>query len=295
MPRRHCKTCRSPLHADDTHTECVSCLGKSHADAVLSRADCSLRELQSCFSELNDSFLFKKPRDLWGKNSRAEDLSSRWLASSRRLNARTSRCHRESNRLSSSPNSISVPPRLRATWYRSLGVTMNWTLTAFLWRLQMRKSYRAPWLTPPSCRHLLHAAPDWKRTMSSSALCQRLSTSSGSNGLRLRNHLAAGWTSGFSRGAIRISANARSLSSPKCTTSSQNLGAHPIHLASAPLLQPLSHPLTWLCAPPKPQPKRLDALCQPHCVGAPQICADSADSQTNANHPRAPTSGRAAR
>ncbi len=29
------------------------------------------------------------------------------------------------------------------------------------------------------------------------ALWQRLSTSSGSNGLRLKNHLAAGWTSGF--------------------------------------------------------------------------------------------------
>ncbi len=41
MPRRHCKTCRSPLHADDTHAECVSCLGKSHADAALSGADCS--------------------------------------------------------------------------------------------------------------------------------------------------------------------------------------------------------------------------------------------------------------
>ncbi len=38
---RHCKTCISPLHADDTHAECVSCLGKSHADAMLSGADCS--------------------------------------------------------------------------------------------------------------------------------------------------------------------------------------------------------------------------------------------------------------
>ncbi len=41
MPRRHCKTCRSPLHADDGHAECVSCLGKSHADAAFSGADCS--------------------------------------------------------------------------------------------------------------------------------------------------------------------------------------------------------------------------------------------------------------
>ncbi len=47
MLRRHCKTCRTPLHADDSHAECVSCLGKSHADAVLSGADCSHCE---CFS-----------------------------------------------------------------------------------------------------------------------------------------------------------------------------------------------------------------------------------------------------
>ncbi len=41
MPRRHCKTCRSPLHADDAHAECVSCLGKSRADSALSGTDCS--------------------------------------------------------------------------------------------------------------------------------------------------------------------------------------------------------------------------------------------------------------
>ncbi len=41
MPRRYCGSCRSPLHADDGHSECVSCLGKSHADAVLAGSDCS--------------------------------------------------------------------------------------------------------------------------------------------------------------------------------------------------------------------------------------------------------------
>ncbi len=50
----------------------------------------------------------------------------------------------------------------------------------------------------------------------------------------------------FYRGAIRLSANARPSSSPKCTTSSRNLGARPIRLASAPLLQPLSLPLKVL-------------------------------------------------
>ncbi len=47
MTHRHCKTCGNPLHADDTHAECVSCLGKSHADAALSGAECSHCE---CFS-----------------------------------------------------------------------------------------------------------------------------------------------------------------------------------------------------------------------------------------------------
>ncbi len=41
MPCRYCGSCRSPLHADDGHSECVSCLGKSHADAALTGADCS--------------------------------------------------------------------------------------------------------------------------------------------------------------------------------------------------------------------------------------------------------------
>ncbi len=100
---------------------------------------------------------------------------------------------------------------------------MNW-MTAFLCQLQTRKSYQALWLTPPSCRHLLHAMPDSERMKSSSVLWQRLSKSSGSNSLCLMNHLAAGWTSGFSRGAIRPSANARPPSSPKYTTSSQNRG-----------------------------------------------------------------------
>ncbi len=47
MLHRHCKTCRNPLHADDTHAVCVSCLGKSHADSALSRAECLHCE---CFS-----------------------------------------------------------------------------------------------------------------------------------------------------------------------------------------------------------------------------------------------------
>ncbi len=79
---------------------------------------------------------------------------------------------------------------------------------------------------------------------SSSALWQRLSTSLGSNGFRLRNHLVGDWTSGFFRGAIRLSTNARPPSPPKYTTSSRNCGAPPTLLASVLLLQLFSNPLT---------------------------------------------------
>ncbi len=60
MPRRYCGSCRGDLHADDGHSECVSCLGKSHADAALAGSDCfhcesislaSLRTRIAFFSE----------------------------------------------------------------------------------------------------------------------------------------------------------------------------------------------------------------------------------------------------
>ncbi len=62
MPCRYCKTCtcRNPLHADDTHAECVSRLGKSHADAALSRAECSHCKCFSLASVLAVSFLFRE-------------------------------------------------------------------------------------------------------------------------------------------------------------------------------------------------------------------------------------------
>ncbi len=67
--------------------------------------------------------------------------------------------------------------------------------------------------------------------------------SSGSSGLHLRSHLAAGWMSGFSRDAIKPPPTASSL---KSTTSSPNRGAPPTRLASV-LLPPLpSPPLTAL-------------------------------------------------
>ncbi len=108
----------------------------------------------------------------------------------------------------------------------------------------MRKSYRALWLTPPSCRNLLHAAPDWERMMSSYALSKAV------------NELGLEWSPSEKPSHSRLSVggepdgtpvkNTRPPTSPKCTTSSQNFGARPIRLASAPLNQPHSHPLMAL-------------------------------------------------
>ncbi len=185
MLRHLCKMCRTSLHTDDTHAEGVSCLGESHADAALSGGWLLSLRVQSCLSALADSFLFRERlrpscpfpppprflplRDLWGKNSGQRI----WVAGDKRAHVCSMPAclavtpERESIRPSSSLNMISVPPRLRATWSHSVRVTAKW-MTAFLMR-------------------------------SSSASWQRLSMSSGSKGLRLRSHLAAGWTSVFSR------------------------------------------------------------------------------------------------
>ncbi len=58
MPHRHCKMCGSPLHADDTHAEGVSCLGESHAQADCFHWEFSLASLCSriAFFSESDSF-----------------------------------------------------------------------------------------------------------------------------------------------------------------------------------------------------------------------------------------------
>ncbi len=88
--QRCCKTCRNSLHA-----ECVSRLGKSHADAALSGAECSHCE---CFSlaPLRSRLAFFSESDsapCAEKKLQADDLSSRWQGNSRRLNARVPRHH----------------------------------------------------------------------------------------------------------------------------------------------------------------------------------------------------------
>jgi len=110
--------------------------------------------LRANFTALMQMHHYKTCRSPLLKNSGAEDLSSRWLASLRRLNAHVPRHH---NRESICLPSISVPLRLRATGSRSVWVTMNW-MTAFLC-YRSYESYRALWLTPPFGHHLLHVKP----------------------------------------------------------------------------------------------------------------------------------------
>ncbi len=146
----HYKTCRSLLHADDTHAECVM-LGEiprwlcTQRDWLL-----SLQEFQSCLSALVDSFLFRerlcpsRPPIFFLPRTCEEKTAGQRIraAGDKRAHAGSMptclAITTESIRLSSSPNTISVPLWLRATWSHSVWVTTNW-MTAFLWQLQTRK------------------------------------------------------------------------------------------------------------------------------------------------------------
>ncbi|ROK16088.1 hypothetical protein DPX16_22706 [Anabarilius grahami] len=50
MLHHGCGTCRAPLHADDGDSECMRCLGKSHAEAALTEITCSHCESMSLAS-----------------------------------------------------------------------------------------------------------------------------------------------------------------------------------------------------------------------------------------------------
>ncbi len=125
MSRHHCKTCGNPLHADDTHAECVSRLGKCSHCECFSLA--SLRSWLAFFSESDSiprALQFSSSKESVRKKQRAEDLSGRWQASSRRVNAHVPRrhCRGESIRPSSSLNMISIP-LLWGTWSHSVRVS----------------------------------------------------------------------------------------------------------------------------------------------------------------------------
>ncbi len=241
-----------------TLTLSVSCLGKSHADSALSGTDCSRCK----------SFSLSSLRSWIAFFSESDSAPHALPFSSSQGPVRKKQQGRGSEQLVTSELTPAQCPHASPSPQRAFACPLHPTLSASLcgceqhdlilcewqrigWQpfsgnFRRGKGYRALWLTLPSCRHLLHATPDSERMKSSSASWRRLSTSSGLNGLRLRSHFAAGLTSGFFRGAIRPSANARLPSSPKSTTSWRNRGAPPTRLASVLLLPLLSHLLTAL-------------------------------------------------
>ncbi len=146
MPRRYCGSCRGDLHADDGHSECVSCLGKSHADAALAGSDCShcesislasLRTRIAFFSESDPA-----PRALPFSSSQGpvrkkqRGRGSQRLVESELTPAQIPRAsfspHREISPVLLS-NLTSVPPQAWAIWSRLGEVTMSWPMTACHW------------------------------------------------------------------------------------------------------------------------------------------------------------------
>ncbi len=98
MPHRFCHSCRAPLHGADKHGEWVSCLGapptlKQHSlgrnattavTGVSPLCSSGYLSFQRATPSLVPSHLFP-PRDLRGKSSGAEDLSTRKWVSLHRL------------------------------------------------------------------------------------------------------------------------------------------------------------------------------------------------------------------
>ncbi len=230
----------------------MSCLGKSHADAALRGTDCShcesinlasLRSRKAFFSD-RDSTPRAPSQGPVRKKKRGRGFEQ--LVTSELTPA-------QCPRTSPSPKREHSPVLFTQHDQRPCGcerhdlVRCEWQQIGrqpFSGSFRRGKDYRALWLTPPSCHLLLHATPESEWMKSSSASWWRLSTSSGSNGLCLRSHLAAGWTSGFLWGAIKPSAIVRPPSSPKFMTSSRNCGTPPTHLAPV-LLLPLLYWHRW--------------------------------------------------
>ncbi len=233
MPRRHCKTCGNPLHADDILDECVSRLGKSHA--ALSGADSSHCErFHSYLSVLAVSFLFRKRLrpsrptvcflpGICEKKQQAEDMSGWWQASLCRFNARVPSRHRRGREHSpvlftqhdQRPSAVSNMISFGA----SDGEIDD---SLFFWRLRTRRCVRALWLTLPSQRCLLHVTPDSDEELI--CIMTKVVNELGLEWSPLRSHLAAGWTSVFSRGAIKAPRQCSSPFFPEVHTSSRYYG-----------------------------------------------------------------------
>ncbi len=172
MLRRHCKTCRSDLHADKTHAECVSCLGKSHADTALSRTDCShcqsfslasLRSRIAFFSESDSapraiSFSSSQGpvrKKQQGRRFEQPGTSELTLAQYPRASPSPQREH--------SPvlfTQLNQRPSAATSNMISYGVSDNELDDSLSLVASDAEELSCYVTSPPSCRHLLHAAPD---------------------------------------------------------------------------------------------------------------------------------------
>ncbi len=252
MPRRYCGSCRSPLHADDGHSECVSCLGKSHADAALAGSDCShcesislasLRSRIAFFSESDPA-----PRALPFSSSQGPVRKKQRGRGSQRpveseLTPAQIPCASLSPHREVSPVLFSQPdqrPSASVSDLVSFGGSDD-ELADDSMSLVASDAEEPP---PQVCPRPARPKPGWMPNFSVSS--QKRLKSWVWSGLHQRSPLAAVWMSGFCRGAVRPLSNDHRRSSLKFTTSSRDLGA-PLTLPASVLpLHPPSLRLTAL-------------------------------------------------
>ncbi len=218
----------------------------------------ALQVFQSCLSVLVDSFIFRerlRPSRppvsfLQGsvrKKKWAEDLSSRWQASSSRLNACVPRRHCRGREYS--------PVLFTQHDQRPSAVSDIILFGASDGEIDDSLFY----MTASDTEESLGCVTDPALLPTSSSCNTRLKADEelicimtkavnelGHEWSPLRRHLVAGWMSVFSRGAIKPPANTRPPSSPKIMTSSRYCGMPPTRLASVLLLPLFSHQLTAL-------------------------------------------------
>ncbi len=253
MPLRYCGSCRSPLHADDGHSECVSCLGKSHADAALAGSDCSHCESISLAS-LRTRIAFFSESD---PAPRALPFSSSQGPVRKKQRGRGSQRPVESEltpaqipRASFSPHREISPvlfiqpdqrPSSSVSDLVSFGGSDDELADDSMSLVASDAEELSGSVTDPAPQVCLRPAPPkpgWMPNFSVSS--QKRLKSWVWSGLHQRSPLAAVWMSGFCRGAVRPLNNDHRRSSLKFTTSSRDLGAPltlpasvlPLHLPS---------------------------------------------------------------
>ncbi len=256
MPRRYCGSCRGDLHADDGHSQCVSCLGKAHADAALAGSDCSHCESISLASLRTRIAFFSE-----------SDPAPRALPfSSSQGPVRKKQRGRGFQRLVESELTPAQIPRASFSPHRDFSRPFCPTWPASLRKRERSGLVWGKWRWAGRWQHVTGSfrcwgavgLSDWPRPLRF-ARAQRRQSRDGCrtfpcplkrlkswvwSGLHQRSPLAAVWISGFCRGAVRPLNNDHRRSSLKYTTSSRDLGALltlpasvlPLHLPSLRLM-----------------------------------------------------------